>query len=44
MPTFSSSDAEEVAGSTAWGWLPGSTNKYAQDMRDLGKSYIFNKK
>ena len=43
IPTFSGSDAEEVTGSTVWGWIPGSTNKYAQDMRDLGKSYIFNK-
>ena len=43
IPTFSGSDAEEVKGSSAWGWIPGSTNKYAQDMRDLGTSYIFNK-
>lgn len=41
-PNFSSSGAETVTGSTLWGWLPGSTNHYAQDMRNLGKSYIFN--
>lgn len=44
IPTFSSSKADETKNSTIWGMLPGTTNKYAQDMRDLGTSYIFNKK
>lgn len=40
IPTFSSSEADQDLKTTAWGWLPGTTNKYAQDMRDLGTSYI----
>jgi hypothetical protein len=28
-PTFSGSDAEESLGSSLWGWIPGTTNKYA---------------
>lgn len=42
LPNFSNSEAETVKGSTLWGLLPGSTNQYAQKMRNLGKSYIFN--
>lgn len=43
LPNFSGSDAETAKGSTFWGWLPGSTNSYARNMRNLGESTIIRK-
>lgn len=43
IPTFGDSDADENIITSLWGQIPGTTNQYAQRMRNLGTSYIFNK-
>lgn len=43
IPNISLSDADADVGTSAWGLIPGSTNYHAATMRNLGKSYIFNK-
>jgi hypothetical protein len=43
IPNISLSDADANVDTSAWGLIPGSTNYHAATMRNLGKSYIFNK-